>query len=123
MEKNSNKDEFELAFQDEDQETEVDYDTNAFKVPEELLESQEGLADKSEVIILTRSYRIQGKVSLVPGARLTDYMTGANLFVAVIDVEVRDKAGQLLLTTPFLDVHRDQIELILPAEMAAIEQG
>jgi hypothetical protein len=123
MEKNNNTDEFELAFQDEDREEEVEYDTSAFQVSEELLESQEGLADKSEVIILTRSYRIRGKVALVPGARLTDYMTGANLFVAVIEVEVRDKAVRLILTTPFLDVHRDQIELILPAEMATIEQG
>jgi hypothetical protein len=76
--------------------------------------------DKSEVIIFTNNYRIHGKIALVPGARLTDYIVDAKSFIAVVDVEVKDKAGNLILKTPFLDVHRDHIEIILPAELATL---
>lgn len=82
---------------------------------------EDELEDKSEVIILTRSYRIRGKIALVPGARLTDYIIGSHQFIAVTEVEVRDRAGKSILKTPFLDVNRDQIELILPAELAKFE--
>jgi hypothetical protein len=84
----------------------------------EFEESTAELTEKSEVIIFTNGYRIHGKIALVPGARLTDYIVGAKLFIAVVDVEVKDKADNLILTTPFLNVHRDHIEIILPAEFA-----
>ncbi len=75
--------------------------------------------DKSEVIIFTDNYQIYGKIALVPGARLTDYIVDAKLFIAVADVEVKDKGGNLILKTPFLNVHRDHIEIILPAELVS----
>jgi uncharacterized protein YciU (UPF0263 family) len=84
----------------------------------EFLELNEDIADKTEVLIFTTNYRIRGKISLVPGARLTDYIVDAKPFIAVIEVEVHDKAGNLVLKTPFLDVNRDQIEMILPADIA-----
>ena len=86
--------------------------------PGEFGEAPEELVDKSEVVILTENYLIRGKIALVPGARLTDYVVEANLFIAVTDVEVKDKAGNLILTSPFLNVHRDRIEIILPSELA-----
>lgn len=87
----------------------------------ESLELNEDIVDKSEVLILTTNYRIRGKIALVPGARLTDYIVDAKPFIAVIEVEVQDKAGNLVLKSPFLDVNRDQIEIILPADIAKTE--
>jgi hypothetical protein len=89
-------------------------------VQEEFEEMVPELVDKSEVIIFTNSYRIRGKIALVPGARLTDYVVEANLFIAVTEVEVTDKDNKFILKTPFLNVHRDHIELILPAEFSTV---
>lgn len=109
---NNNTSEFEFV---EEPVSKIEYETSEFvEGPEE------GFADKSDVIILTDNYRIHGKISLVPGARLTDYIIEASSFIAVIDVEVKDKAGNLILTTPFLDVSRDRIEIILPADLATV---
>lgn len=83
-------------------------------------EEIEDIQDKTEVIVLTNNYRITGKISLVPGARLTDYIVSANSFIAMIEAEVRDRTGKLLLNTPFLDVSRSHIEIILPAEFAEV---
>ncbi|PIE36268.1 hypothetical protein CSA56_00850 [candidate division KSB3 bacterium] len=78
------------------------------------------IVDKTEVIMCTPEFRIRGKISLVPGARLTDYLVDAHQFIAVTDVEVRDVHGKLILTTPFLDVNRDQLVFILPAELGKL---
>ncbi|MBD3307900.1 hypothetical protein GF339_15825 [candidate division KSB3 bacterium] len=117
--KQSKPEDFEFAFQNavsdvEDGLGEEDLDVS----PDEFQLEGEEVVDKTEVIILTTSHYIRGKIALVPGARLTDYIVEANLFVAVADVEVRDRQGRLILTSPFLDVHRDHIEIILPADLA-----
>ncbi len=78
------------------------------------------IVDKTEVIICTSDYRIRGKISLVPGARLTDYMVEAKSFLAVIEADVHDKQGRLLMKTPFLDINRDHIVLIVPADFAQV---
>lgn len=78
------------------------------------------IVDKSEVIIFTRDFLIRGKIALVPGARLTDYIVDANPFIAVTDVEVRNMHGRLLLTTPFLNISRGHIVIILPSELAKL---
>ncbi len=75
--------------------------------------------DKMKVIILTGDYRITGVIELFRGARLTDYLTEAGLFIAVTDADVADRDNHKILTTPFLNVHRDNIEIILPAEHAS----
>ena len=81
----------------------------------------EEFKDKSEVIIFTKNHRIHGKIALVQGARLTDYIVDAKPFIAVSDAEVKNHSGNLVLKTPFLDVNRDYIEFILPAELAEFE--
>lgn len=85
------------------------------------LEGSEAITDKSEVLILTTNFSIRGKISLVPGARLTDYIVDAKAFIAVVDVEVKDKSGKLVLKSSFLDVNRDHIELIMPADLVVTE--
>jgi hypothetical protein len=117
---NNKKEEFEFAFEESPVEIQVE-EAEAF--PAEFVESTEEIADKSEVIILTTSYCLRGKIALVPGARLTDYIVGAHPFIAVTDVEIRDKAGNLVLNTAFLDVNRDLIEIILPADLATVAEA
>ena len=75
--------------------------------------------DRMKIIIFTANYRITGIIELFQGARLTDYLTEAGSFIAVTDAAVSDRGNQNIFTTPFLNVHRDNIELILPAELAS----
>jgi len=77
--------------------------------------------DKTKVIILTVRHRIIGKIAHFSNARLTDYMAEAKSFIAVTDAEVRDHSGSLVLTTSFLNARRDQIEMIMPANLATLE--
>ncbi len=72
--------------------------------------------DKMRVTIFTGNYRITGVIELFQGARLTDYLTEAGSFIAVTNADVSDRENHKILTTPFLNVHRDNIEIILPAE-------
>ena len=65
--------------------------------------------NKTKVIILTGSYRIKGYIDLVPGARVTDYMTEAKNFIAVTDAEVWEVGERRVLATQFLNVSRDHI--------------
>ncbi|PID57816.1 hypothetical protein CSB45_06230 [candidate division KSB3 bacterium] len=81
------------------------------------------IVDKTEIIICTKDFRLRGKVSLVPGARLTDYIIESHQFIAVTDAEVRDIQGRLILHTPFLDINRDHIVLILPYEFAKLSDS
>lgn len=101
-----------------------------FEFQEQVLEGEEvmdgfigmedHIRDKTEVLVFTTNHMIRGKIALIPGARLTDYIVDSKMFIAMTEVEVKDKAGKLVLQTPFLNVNRDLIELILPAELAII---
>ena len=73
---------------------------------------------RTKVTILTASYRIKGYIDLLPGSRVTDYMTGAKEFIAVTDAEVweLEVGGRQLLATPFLNVSRDHIQVIAPGQ-------
>ena len=69
---------------------------------------------KTKVTILTGTYRIMGYISLVPGARVTDYMVDAKGFIAVTEAEVWELAGRQVLTAPFVNVSRDHIQVVTP---------
>jgi hypothetical protein len=69
---------------------------------------------KTKVIILTRSYRIKGHIHLQPGARVTDYMIDSKDFMALTDVEIWDRDGRLVMNAPFVNVSRNQVEIITP---------
>ena len=70
--------------------------------------------NKTQVTILTGTYRIKGYISLVPGARVTDYMVDAKGFIAVTDAEVWELTGRQVLTAPFVNVSRDHIQIVTP---------
>ena len=69
---------------------------------------------KTKVVILTRSYRIKGHIHLQPGARVTDYMIDSKDFMALTDVEIWELGGRLVMSTPFVNVSRDHIEVVAP---------
>ncbi len=93
----------------------VDFEDSAY-----FEDTSQDISDRTEVIICTKTFRIYGKISLVPGARLTDYIVEASQFIAVTDVEMKDTQGNLILHTPFLNINRDHIVVILPAEFAKV---
>jgi hypothetical protein len=76
--------------------------------------------EKTKVIILTNHYRIIGDIYLMPGARLTDYIIGPNSAIAVTDAHVSTHDGRLILSASFLNVDRNHIEVIIPADMAKL---
>ena len=76
--------------------------------------------DKMKVTILTGNYRITGVIELFQGARLTDYLVEAKSFIAVTNAEVLDNQNQKVLTSSFLTIHRDNIEIIMPAERSSM---
>ena len=71
---------------------------------------------RTKVTIFTGSYRIKGYIDLLPGSRVTDFMTGSKDFIAVTNAEVWELeiGGRQLMTTPFLDVSRAHIQIIAP---------
>ncbi len=74
----------------------------------------ENQTSRTKVMILTGTYRVKGFISLVPGARVTDYMVEAKDFIAVTDAEVRDLNDRHLLNAPFLNVSRDSVHIVAP---------
>jgi hypothetical protein len=76
-----------------------------------------GTSDETTaVVIYTDTFRIEGRVALVPGARLTDFIRGAPEFVAISDAVVFDRNDKRLFAAEFIDVGRDVIELIVPKD-------
>ena len=71
---------------------------------------------RTKVTILTASYRIKGYIDLIPGARVTDYMSEAKGFIAITDAEVWELAvgGRQMISSKFLNVSRDHIQVIVP---------
>ncbi|KYC28866.1 conserved protein of unknown function [Sterolibacterium denitrificans] len=74
------------------------------------------LQTRAKVSILTGSYQIKGYVELINGARITDLMNGSKEFIAVTEAEVYEVGGNLrhVLSTPFLNVCRNHIQIIAP---------
>ena len=73
---------------------------------------------RTKVTILTGTYRIRGYIDLLPGARVTDFMTEAHDFIAVTDAEVWElvPGGRLVISAPFINVSRAHIEIITPGQ-------
>ncbi len=69
------------------------------------------------VVVLTKEFKITGSIDLMPGSRLTDYMTGVRSFFAMTDVAIEEIAtGRVIFRGPFADVNRDNVEIVMPAE-------
>jgi len=73
-------------------------------------------AGKRKVLIFTRQFEIKGDLNIYQGVRLTDYMNESKPFVSVTDVEVKGRSGEMRMTSKFLNVRRDDIEMIVPED-------
>ena len=76
---------------------------------------------KTKVTVLTGHYRISGSIDLLPGARVTDFLSESRDFIALTDVDVWDFNGRRLFSGKFMSLNRDSIELIMPEDV--VTQG
>ena len=72
------------------------------------------LDETTAVVIYTDSFRIEGRIELMPGARLIDFVRHAPAFIGVMDAKVSDRTGKSVFDAEFLDVGSAWIELIVP---------
>jgi hypothetical protein len=72
---------------------------------------------KQKIHIFTRQFEIVGDLHIYTGVRLTDFMNESKDFISVTDVEVRRPADGTLISAKFLNVRKDEIEIILLEEM------
>ena len=75
-----------------------------------------GEEPKTKVTILTSAYRVKGYIDLLPGARVTDFMSEARDFIAVTSAEVWElqPGGRQVASAPFMNVGRSHIQIIYP---------
>ena len=72
--------------------------------------------DKQKVCIFTHQFKIVGYLSIYRGVRMTDYMNESNSFISITDIEVSDHHGNVIVRSKFLNVRKDDIEIILPED-------
>lgn len=69
------------------------------------------------VVVLTSEYKISGFIELMPSSRLTDYITTARSYFAITKAVVEDvRTGKIMFRGKFVDVNRDSVVMILPAD-------
>lgn len=73
---------------------------------------------KTQVILLTKYFRIEGEIDLLPGARLTNFMNDVKKIMVVTNAKVTDHNGKEILRGKFINVLVRNIEIILPADSA-----
>lgn len=72
---------------------------------------------RTAVVVLTSDYRISGFIDLMPGSRLTDYITSARSYFAMTEAVVEDiRSSRPMFKGKFIDVNRDSVVMILPAD-------
>lgn len=72
---------------------------------------------RTAVVVLTSEYKISGYIDLMPGSRLTDYITSARSYFAMTEAVVEDiGSNKTLFKGKFIDVNRDSVVMILPAD-------
>jgi hypothetical protein len=71
---------------------------------------------KTQVIVLTKDFRIEGEIDLIQGARMTDFMNEVKRFMVVTNARVADHNGKELVRGDFINVQVANIEVILPAD-------
>ncbi len=72
--------------------------------------------ESTQVVILTKNFRIEGNISLYAGNRLTDFINKAENFIAVTNARVIDHDGKELTSGSFMNLNVESIEVIMPAD-------
>jgi uncharacterized protein (DUF1778 family) len=78
---------------------------------------QHELQDRTKVRIYTDQFLVIGEIAMFSDARLTDFMVGAQTFIAVTNAVVRSHEDQVLFSTEFLNIQKEKIVVILPEAM------
>ena len=72
--------------------------------------------DNTKLMVFANGFRISGFGSVLPGARVTDYMNESQKFFALTEVSVWDiKDGRKVMSVPFINVNRSNVEFVVPA--------
>lgn len=82
-------------------------------------EEIEGLNELTRVVIFTPNFRVEGDIALLPGSRLTTYLRESRDVIAVTNAVVFSKEGKKVVSSKFLDIGKEYIEIIFPAEIAS----
>lgn len=77
--------------------------------------------DDVSVIIQTGAHRIRGKMYVRPDERIKDELNKNEQFLAITDANVFDMDGNLLYSTEFIAVNRDQVVWVVPQEELATD--
>lgn len=77
------------------------------------------------VSIYVDGYRIDGKIHLPPGGRLTDFLNApGRIFLPITDAKVYDeKTNVLIYSPPLMEVNQEHIKMLylVPGERSAEE--
>ena len=73
-------------------------------------------AGKKKVMIFTRQFEVRGSLNIYEGVRLTDYMNESKAFISVTDVLVKRRGAGVFLKAQFLNVRKEEIEMIVPED-------
>ncbi len=72
---------------------------------------------KQKVYIFTHQFEIIGDLNMFQGVRLTDYMNESNTFISVTSAEICRRGGEMIMKAKFMNVRKDEIEIIVPEDM------
>ncbi len=73
------------------------------------------MSDNTKLTVFANGFRINGYGTVLPGARVTDYMNDSKTFIAITDATVWDvKDGRKVLSAPFLNINRSMVEFVVP---------
>ena len=77
-------------------------------------------SNRTKFTVLANGFHIKGHGSVLPGARVTDYLNKADDFIALTDAEVWEVGtGRRLIAAPFINIHRGSVEIVIPDEPPA----
>jgi hypothetical protein len=71
--------------------------------------------DRRKFTVLANGFQIKGEGTVLPGARVTDYLNNSRAFVALTNAQVWHVAeGRKLVDAPFLNINRSCVEIVIP---------
>jgi hypothetical protein len=92
--------------------------TEFWVLGERVMAEQDG--NRRKFTVLANGFRIQGEGTLLPGARVTDYLNNSKAFLALTHADVWHVAqGRKLMEAPFLNINRGSIEVVIPDDAPA----
>ena len=79
---------------------------------------------RRKLTVLANGFRIQGEGTMLPGARVSDYLNNSRAFLALTNADVWHVTdGRKLVTTSFLNINLDSIEVVIPDDKPARAPG